>query len=189
MSETQKHAQLQMVYRKRYLGNPPVSKLPDGYRLRSYLQGDERRFYEVMELSGWSGWDDEKLAPWIVRILPRCWFMVIHEASDQIVATAMGLHSYTDEHPFGGELGWVASDSAHRGKRLGLAVSAAVTARLIEAGYDNIHLYTEHWRLAAIKTYFNLGYVPFLYLPEMQERWRIVCEQLSLPFAPDRWGY
>ena len=66
------------------------------------------------------GWDDEKLAPWIVRILPRCWFMVIHEASDQIVATAMGLHSYTDEHPFGGELGWVASDSAHRGKRLGL---------------------------------------------------------------------
>jgi len=140
-----------------------------------------------MELSGWPGWNDEKLAPWIARIPPGSWFMAIHDASGGIVATAMGLHDHTPDHPFGGELGWLASDPAHRGRGLGLAVSAAVTQRLIEAGYRNIHLYTEHWRLAALKTYLKLGYVPFLYLPEMPERWRVICEKVGWPFKPEEW--
>ena len=113
--------------------------------------------------------------------------MAIHDASGGIVATAMGLHDHTPDHPFGGELGWLASDPAHRGRGLGLAVSAAVTQRLIEAGYRNIHLYTEHWRLAALKTYLKLGYVPFLYLPEMPERWRVICEKVGWPFKPEEW--
>lgn len=100
----------------------------------------------------------------------------------------MGLHDHSDLHPFGGELGWVAADPAHAGKGLGYAVCAAVTARLLQAGYDNIHLYTEHWRLAAIKTYLKLGYLPFLFAPEMAERWRAVCIQLSWSFTPEQWA-
>jgi hypothetical protein len=81
--------------------------------------------------------------------------MVIHQESSQIVATAMALHDHSEWHPFGGELAWLAGDPAHAGKTLGMAVSAAVTARLIDAGYRHIHLYTEHWRLAAPKTYLK----------------------------------
>ena len=55
------------------------------------------------------------------------------------------------------------------------SVSAAVTTRLIAVGYRAIHLYTEHWRLVALKSYLKLGYVPFLYAPEMAERWRTIC--------------
>ena len=139
-----------------------------------------------MELAGWPGWDDEKLRPWMARIPPESWFMAI-DPSGEIVASAMGLHDHSDLHPFGGELGWVAADPAHAGKGLGMAVCAAVTARLIAAGYRNIHLYTEHWRLAALKTYLKLGYVPFLYLPEMFERWRAICGQLNWPFTPEAW--
>ena len=54
-------------------------------------------------------------------------------------------------------------------------------------GFRHIHLYTEEYRLAAIKTYLKLGYVPYLYLPEMVERWRVVCEQLQWPFTSAEW--
>lgn len=95
------------------------------------------------------------------------------------------MHDHTEQHPFGGELGWLAADPAHAGRGLGMAVSAAVTGRLISAGYRNIHLYTEEWRLAAIKTYLKLGYIPFLFAPEMAGRWRKVCAQLQWPFGPE----
>jgi len=187
MNATSPYIQLQMVWPEHRLNTPPVVQLPPDYTLRTYRRGDEPRFYRVMELAGWPGWNDEKLRPWMVRIPPESWFMVVHAESGEIVATAMGLHDASEQHPFGGELGWVAGDPAHAGQGLGMAVCAAVTARLIDAGYRNIHLYTEHWRLAALKTYLKLGYVPFLYMPEMPARWRAVCEQLQWPFTPERW--
>ena len=115
--------------------------------------------------------------------------MAVHDQSGEIVATAMGLHDHSDMHPFGGELGWVAGDPAHAGRGLGMAVCAAVTARLIHAGYPNIHLYTEHWRLAALKTYLRLGYIPFLCTPEMPGRWQAICAQLQWPFIPEVWRH
>ena len=68
-----------------------------------------------------------------------------------------------------------------------MAVCAAVTARLLQMGYRHVHLYTEHWRLAALKQYLKLGYVPFLDVPEARERWQGICAQLSWPFMPEAW--
>lgn len=192
LSENEAYTQLQMVWPEHLLDFPPAVRLPPGYGLRTYLPGDEPRFYQVMELAGWAGWDDGVLQPWRSRLLPEAWFMVIHEEADLesqgvIVATAMALHSQTEVPPFEGELGWLAGDPAHAGKGLGMAVCAAVTARFIQAGFRNIHLYTEDWRLPALKTYLKLGYVPFLYTPEMPERWRAVCAQLGWPFTPEIW--
>lgn len=168
------------------LSAPPAVRMPPGYSLRTYRQGDELRFYKVMELAGWPGWDDKRLQPWLERILPEGWFMAIHRESDEIVATAMALRSET--YPSGGELGWLASDPAHAGRGLGLAISAAVTVYLIEAGCRPIHLYTEDWRLPALKTYLRLGYVPFIDEPHVLERWRAICAQLQWPFAPQIWN-
>jgi mycothiol synthase len=188
LSENVPVKQLQMVWPYRLLSAPPAVLLPEGYTMRMYRPGDEPRFFEVMDLAGWPGWDVEKLAPWKARILPDGWFMAVHEASGEIVASAMCLHSHEDEHPFGGELGWVCADPAHWGKGLGAAVTSAVTSRFIGAGYRNIHLYTEDYRPAALKTYLRLGYSPFLYLPEMADRWRAVCDQVGWPFTPETWG-
>jgi mycothiol synthase len=99
----------------------------------------------------------------------------------------MAVHNYTGRYPFWGDLGWVAADPAHVGQGLGIAVVAAATTRLIEAGYRQIQLHTEDWRLAALKIYLKLGYVPSLYTETMPERWRAVCAQLGLPFTPDEW--
>lgn len=180
--------QLQMIWPEHRLSSPPPIHVPHGYRLRTYRPGDEPGYYRLMELAGWPDWDDARLQPWLARILPDSWFVLTDETSGQLVASAMGLHDHSDLHPFGGELGWVAADPAHTGRGLGAVVSAAVTARLIRAGYRDIHLYSEPWRLAGLKTYLKLGYVPFMPTAEMAERWRTVFVQLQWPFTPELWG-
>jgi mycothiol synthase len=175
--------QLQMVWPEHLLNTPPVVRLADGYSLRTYRPGDEPRFFRLMELAGWPGWDNERLKPSLSRILPDGWFMAVHEASGEIVATAMALHNYSGLQPFQGNLGWLAGDPAHAGYGLGSAVSAAATARLIAAGYRDIRLGTEDFRLAAIRVYLKLGYVPALYRPEMVERWQTICGLLKWPLS------
>ena len=179
--------QLQLVWPERLFDAAPQSRPAPGYRLRAYRPGDERRFFELMERAGWPGWDEERLRPWLFRMLPEGWFMAVHEESDQIVASAMAMHDHTWTHPFCGELGWLAADPAHRGRGLGMALSAAVTARFIEARYRCIHLFTEHWRLAAIKIYLRLGYMPYLYSQEQPDLWREVCLKLNWHFTPENW--
>ena len=185
--------QLQMLWPERYLDSPPVIELPAEYQMRTFEWGDQPLWYELMALAGWPGWNDEKLQPWLERILPDGWFMVLHcpetAMDERIVASAMCLHDHTNLHPFGGELGWVAGDPAHAGKGLGRAVCSAVTTRFLDGGYSDIHLYTEDYRYAALKTYLRLGYEPFLYLPEMTERWRAVCTRVDWPFTPQDWPH
>lgn len=189
LNENESYTQLQMVWPEHLLNAPPAVQLPSGYALRTCRRGDEPRFYEVMELAGWPAWNEEVLRPWLSRILPEGWSMAVHGESSQIMATAMALEDGSELHPFGGELGWLAGDAAHAGKGLGMAVCAAVTARFIDAGYRDIHLYAEHWRLAALRTYLKLGYIPFLYTPEMPERWQVICGRLQWPFTPEVWSF
>ena len=187
MSDRETSLQLRMVWPEHLLDDPPCVQLPPGCSIRTYQRGDEPRFFRLMELAGWEGWDYDVLQPSLAKILPDGWFMAIHDSSNEIVATAMALHNYTGRYPFWGDLGWLASDPAHAGKGLGLAVSSAVTCRLINAGYRNIQLFTEDYRLPALKTYLRLGYLPSLYAPAMAKRWRAVCAKLQWPYAPDEW--
>jgi len=184
LSYDESRPQLQMVWPEHRQSTPPVLRLVAGYSLRTYRPGDEPRFFRLMELAGWPGWDNERLKPSLSRILPDGWFTAVHEASGEIVATAMALHNYSGLQPFQGNIGWLAGDPAHAGNGLGSAVSAAATARLIAAGYRDIRLGTEDFRLAAISIYLKLGYVPVLYRPEMIERWQAICGVLKWPFSP-----
>jgi mycothiol synthase len=189
VDETASIPQLQMLWPEARLNAPPTVELPPGYHLRTYRPGDETRFYELMALAGWPGWDMEKLEPWLYRILPEGWFMAVHTASDKLVATTMATHDPTWVEPFCAELGWVAADPAHTGKGLGTAVVAAATTRMIAAGYRHIHLYTEHYRLPALKIYLKLGYLPYLPDSEIVPVWRQVCEQLDRPIELEEWGH
>lgn len=134
-----------------------------GSTLRPIEPGDEPGFYQVMASAGWPGWDDEKLRPGIARIPPGSWFMIVHNATNTIAATAMGLHDHSADHPSGGELtcrrlpirpitakGWVTWRSVRRDR---------TPDRRRVSKYPSLH---QHWRLAALKLYLKLGYVPFL---------------------------
>jgi mycothiol synthase len=159
----------------------------EGYAIRTYQPGDQHAFLALMALMDFDAFDQAKLDYNIARILPAGWFFAVHQASGQIVGTAMCLHNYTGDTPFGGDVGWVACDPAHTGHGLGYALTAHVTNRFREAGYTRIQLGTEHHRLPAIKTYLKLGYLPVLYRPEMDALWAEICTQLGWDFTPDRW--
>jgi mycothiol synthase len=179
--------QLRMVWPQRLLQTPPALCLHPDYDLRTYRPGDEPQWIHVMALAGFDGWDDERVRTTMARILPDGWFMALHRATGELVATAMATHNPAEFHQFGGELGWVAGDPAHKGKGLGWSVCAAVTRRFLRAGYTTIYLRTDDWRYPALKTYLRLGYEPFLFAPDMLGRWQAVCEQLEWPFTPDAW--
>lgn len=179
--------QLRMVWPKTRLEQLPIADVPSGYRLRTYQPGDEPSFFHVMSLAGFERWDMTTLLPWLQKILPEGWFVVEHEASGQLVATAMAVHNPNPYYPFGGELGWVAAHPGHTGQGLGMVVCAAVTARLLRGFYSHIYLHTDDERLPAIKTYLKLGYRPVLLTADMAARWEIVCGQVKWPFTPEEW--
>lgn len=179
--------QLKMVWPAYLLTSPPEVDVPKGYTLRTYKSGDEPDFYKVMDLAGFKNWNDATLCPWLHKILPNGWFLIEHDASGEIVATAMANHNSQELHPFAGELGWVAGHPEHAGKGLGMAVCGSVVRRLLQAGYEHIYLNTDDWRLPAITVYLRLGWVPFLYASDMEARWHTVCDQLNWPFTPEDW--
>ncbi len=179
MSDAPRKLQLQMVIPEDQLDSPPEVTVPEGYRLRIYEPGDIDEHRRVMHLAGFEGWNDEQMEATLKTVLPDGLFVVEHEASAKLVATAMAQHVPTDLHPFGGMLGWVAGDPEHKGKGLGMTVCAAATRRLIEGKYRRIYLCTDDWRHPALVTYLRLGYQPLLFLSDMEERWRAVYEELG----------
>ena len=177
---TPRGKQLRMIWPKRLLSSPPRPKVPEGYFLRCYTEADEKGYIELMAKAGFEGWDHQRVTATVQKVLPGGFFVIVHRSTGKIVATAMSLHKPRDLHPSGGELGWVATAPEHRGKGLGLAMCAQATARLIQAGYRNIYLLTDDFRLPAIKTYLKLGYEPFLFCQGMAERWECIYRQLGL---------
>ena len=177
--EEQPRGQLHMIWPKERLDHPPEVRVPDGYGLRQFRPQDADAYVRLMQEVGFDGWDHDRLERVRKSILPGGFFIVEHTPGGDLAATAMATHNPSELHPQGGELGWVAADPEHRGKRLGRTVCAAVTRRFIEAGYREIYLKTDDWRLPAIQTYLRLGYQPLFYAEDMAERWREVRRQLS----------
>ncbi len=62
-----------------------------------------------------------------------------------------------------------------------------MTARFLRAGYFNIYLRTDDFRLPAINVYLNLGYLPFLCATDMSRRWVEVFKKLERPCRPEEW--
>ncbi len=160
-----------MVWPKSRLDCPPTPQVPAGYELRCWRPSDEAGYLALMNLVGFGGWDHERIEKTLRKVLPDGFLVIEHKATGKIVATSMASHSAIEHHPYGGELGWVGADPEHKGKGLGKAICAAVTARLIHAGYKDIFLRTDDFRLPALKVYLSLGYEPFLYCDGMRQRW------------------
>ena len=99
----------------------------------------------------------------------------------------MATHDPTWEVPFCGEVGWTAVHPDHQGAGIGRAVVSAVIGTISGCQVFLIHLYTEIWRLAALKVYLRMGFVPYLQPPETTAQWGEICAQLDWPYTPDKW--
>lgn len=176
--------ELQMVWPA---DQSPSWSIPSDYHLKLYQPGDEENFFLLMDRVGFPGWNQIEFEKYLQKIVPDGFFFLIHTKSNSVAATAMGMHNPTDWHPFGGSLSCVGVDPNHQGKRLGSVISAIVTERLIQGGYKDIYLATDDWRLPAIKTYLNIGWVPFLSDVTMIDRWKEICQKLNWSTNTDSW--
>lgn len=168
-----KPPQLQMVFRTNFASSVPPNK---EFVLRNFTTDDRAAYIELMRNAGFSYWNDQVLQNLLSKILPNGIFLLTD--GNKLIATASALHSPIADHPFGGEMGWVAVHPEYRGRKLSEIVCNAAISRLLAAGYQHIYLLTDDYRIPAIKTYFKLGFEPFYNDENTRKRWQTVKEQL-----------
>ena len=157
---------------------PEQPQLPEGYALREATVGDTIALAVLMQ----AAFDDKSWTPGRVRLdLLEAADVKLTWVIDQElapVATA-SVRLLPQEYPGSGYLHWVASHPAHRGQRLGRAVTLACLHSFRAIGCKDVVLETQDTRLAAIKLYRSLGFVPEYREPSHAERWLIVLSDLA----------
>ncbi len=109
-------------------------------------------------------------------------------ATKQPVATAGSIDSDKDGmFPKGGQLAWVATVPEYQKHGLATWLSALVTQRLIDEGFENIFLCTGDDLIPAISVYLKLGYLPCLYASDQADRWSKICDTIHRPYEPHLW--
>jgi mycothiol synthase len=177
-----------MVWPIDRLPEAPIVAAPAGYLARPCSQQDLGAVRALIDSD--APINDRTWECFVDRIVPSGAFLIFHSESAQPVATASALHNpRATRHyfPFGGEVGYVIVEPRHRGLGLGRAAVARAIGRLIEMGYRHIFVGVQGWRLAAVKCYLGLGFVPLIHDDALIPRWRRVCEQLAWACAESEW--
>jgi mycothiol synthase len=100
------------------------------------------------------------------------------EHNREIVATASA-RLLPQMYPNAGYVHYVAASPNHAGKKLGYLVSLATLYEFVRLGCTSAVLDTDDFRLPAVKTYLNLGFVPYHTDDTHAERWSTVESNLE----------
>jgi mycothiol synthase len=158
-------------------GLPLLPALPEGYE---WCELREDELGPVSALLTLAFEDDSWTAERVHREFlasPDVKKTFIIVCGEKAVATASV--QIPEKSPETGLLHWVASDTEHRGKRLGYIVSLAVLHELARHGCREAALLTDDPRLPAIKTYLNLGFLPVHTDDTHPARWEAVAALLA----------
>lgn len=153
---------------------PPV---PTGYHLRILKPSDVSALLTLLQRVGF-GFDARTLEAALSVCLPRGCFIVEHIPTGLLSATTMAIHVASRSHPFGGQIGWLATDPDHRKRGLATICAGTATRRLLEAGYDDVWVTTDDHRLGALNALIRIGFVPAP-TPSTASRWHEVLQELG----------
>jgi GNAT superfamily N-acetyltransferase len=153
----------------------------EGYLVRQYEPRDRDAYLELFHLAFEVV---DPLPDVLASRLDGGFFVVEHHDTGILVAACVAQVKPRLRYPEGGELGWLVADPVHAGRGLGTLVSALVTNRLADEGYEQAYLLTDDFRLPAISIYLKLGWQPNLFQDEMEGRWRAIFASLGQPFDP-----
>jgi mycothiol synthase len=169
----------QLFMRRPNLDNLPEISLPAGYTLREYREGDQEALAALMrEAFQDEKWTEDRVEQALVAP-PDVVKTFVVEHAGTIVATASA-RLLPETHPDSGYVHWVAAHPTHTGQKLGAAVTVATLHEFVKLGCKDAVLETDDHRLAAIKTYQNLGFVPEHRHETHPERWaRIISDLLA----------
>jgi len=161
-----------------------VPALPSGYSIARATMADADSLASVLKQAFTDdSWKPEKVKRELLTNAEVDTTYVVREKDGKVVATASVRVPPSDQFGGAGELHWVAVSPGHRGQKLGLIVSWQVMKRFQELGRQVV-LRTDDFRLAAIKTYLNLGFRPELTSPDHCERWQTVFKHLGIAQVP-----
>ena len=163
--------QLRMYADKEIISCATPPEIPEGFSLRTFREGDEEAYVKLMHLSGFDFWGDTQLQQVKNNALENGIFFLVDDATGRLAATAMANRAKEGQDPSCGELGWVGADPDFRGKRLAAVACATVLDHYRKSGYEKVILYTDDFRIPAIKTYLNAGFKP-LYDAEDEATWK-----------------
>ena len=160
----------------------PELQLPSGYGMRTYRAGDEAHWAHIISDS----FGGRKRTAQDTRneitnrdvFLPDGFYFATHQEIP--VGTACAWRESVEETEVG-YVHMVGVVAEHTGHKLGKWVSLAVLIYFRDNGFKCSMLDTDDFRIPAVKTYLNLGFIP-VYVEEGQpERWQQIFETLGLP--------
>ena len=168
-------AQLRMV--KLNMQDIPEANIFDGLELR-ILRADEKNKWEKLCDEAFDSKHDFKSIIEDKKGYTADGIFVITD-KDKLAATGTALLDCND-NGFG-YVHMIAADTNYSGKKLGYEVTAAVLRRLRDSGFDKAELTTDDFRLPAVKTYLNLGFIPDLSVDgTMRGRWESLYKIFNL---------
>ena len=171
--------QLRMV--RPNLEDLPELELPIGYRMRTYRKGDEVHWARIISDSFGgrerTAQDTENEITNRDVFVPDGFYFATH--CDVPVGTACAWRQSVDEKDVG-YVHMVGVVAEHTGHKLGKWVSLAVLCYFRDNNFKCSMLDTDDFRVPAIKTYLNLGFMPVYVEAEQPERWRNIFEKLEL---------
>ena len=161
---------------------PDQVKFPDGYYMRSYIQGDGTGWCRCC-IDGGLGVDEISEELFKNKMLedknvnPENIFFLI--APDGNIAGTI-TYKYTNDEDTGC-IHMVAIEKSYRGRGLAKPLNLYAVEKIIGDGKKKIILQTDDWRIPAIKTYLRVGFAPVIKDgdTDMQKRWADIIMQVE----------
>ena len=159
---------------------PEKCSVPAGYDLRAMTLDDQPAYLEIMNANAQLGaWTAERVRELFTgsenRMILDGSYIITHAGRAAAVTSTMAPTKKEPRY----SVGWVAGSPDHQGRNLGYQVCLAVLLYMRKVKIPETCLLTDDFRLAAIKTYIKLGFVPEHSHPSHPERWKAVYEKLA----------
>ncbi|MGC8668900.1 MAG: GNAT family N-acetyltransferase [Chthonomonadales bacterium] len=158
---------------------PRAPRFAGGFRLRRAAPSDEGELARVLA----AAFEDEEWTPETVhaRLTGEASVKAVYVAARgrSIGATASARY-LPDRYPGLGYLHWVGTHPDYRGRGLGRMVTLAALNHFRRSGCTGAVLETDDHRIAAIRLYLSLGFVPQLIEPDHLRRWEVVLQSIGL---------
>ena len=137
---------------------PPFPSLSEDYVLRRGVHADLPALATLLTCAFDEVWDEERVRRTLLDA-PDVEATYVVARGDLLVATASA-RLMPEHYPGSGYLHWVGADPTHHGKGLGMLVNLRVLQHFQEAGLRDAVLETQDFRVAAVRSYLRIGFVP-----------------------------